>query len=761
MCRRGKNNTITGKTPKQAHHLAAQPAKERGRPAKEPHRLPFLLPLQKGLRLRSKTPSSLPIPERGRNGSEKVIALAGNPNVGKSTLFNALTGMRQHTGNWPGKTVASARGRYHFHGQDYELVDLPGSYSLFAHSAEEEVTRDFLCFGQADGVLIVCDGCAMERNLNLVLQVLEIQPRAVVLVNLLDQVRQKGITLDLDLLAKKLGTEVLGISAGRGEGMEAVKQEVQELTGQPIGPAETIAVLYPPYIEAGIDRLGALLAPLCRGRLSCRWLAVRMLADDRQAVAAASAYLGKDLSADTGCRSVLAAFNQQMRRHGVTAEQLRDDIVQAIMARAESISAAVCGQQAAPQAERGQKLDRVLLGRWTAFPVMLGFLLLVFWLTMVGANYPSQWLNRLLFSAEQPLYRLLTELGVPAAVGEMLVYGMYRVLAWVVSVMLPPMAIFFPLFTLLEDWGYLPRIAFNLDRCFQKCRACGKQALTMCMGFGCNAVGVSGCRIIDSPRERLIAMLTNVFVPCNGRFPAMIALAAMFFVGSDASGLWGSLGCALAVCAVILFGIGMTLLLSRLLSATLLKGLPSSFVLELPPYRKPQIGKVLLRSVLDRTLFVLGRAVSVAAPAGVVIWLLANVQVEGLSLLRWCTDFLDPFAAWLGLDGVILFAFILGLPANEIVMPLIIMSYLAQGALVEMDQLTALKALLVDHGWTWMTAVSTLLFSLMHWPCATTCLTIKKESGSLKWTVLAFLLPTLTGMLVCFLFHCLCLLFGG
>jgi ferrous iron transport protein B len=312
------------------------------------------------------------------------------------------------------------------------------------------------------------------------------------------------------------------------------------------------------------------------------------------------------------------------------------------------------------------------------------------------------------------------------------------------------MAIFFPLFTLLEDLGYLPRVAFNLDNFFKKACAHGKQALTMCMGFGCNAAGIIGCRIIDSPRERLIANITNNFVPCNGRFPTLIAIITMFFAGVVAGPLQ-TVFSTILLTGIIVLGVVMTLLLSKILSRTILKGIPSSFTLELPPYRKPQIGKVIVRSVFDRTLFVLGRAVSVAVPAGLIIWVLANIHVGTPSLLSHCAGFLDPFAKLLGLDGYILMAFILGFPANEIVVPIIIMSYTATGSILELDSLDQLRQLLVSHGWTWLTAVCVMLFSLMHWPCGTTCWTIKKESQSWKWTFVSFLVPTITGIIVCFI----------
>jgi len=306
------------------------------------------------------------------------------------------------------------------------------------------------------------------------------------------------------------------------------------------------------------------------------------------------------------------------------------------------------------------------------------------------------------------------------------------------------MAIFFPLFTLLEDAGLLPRIAYNLDRCFARCSTCGKQALTMCMGFGCNAAGVTGCRIIDSPRERLIAVLTNSFVPCNGRFPLLITLSALFFAGGGSSAVN-----ALFLAAAVTFSVAMTLLISSLLSGTILRGMPSSFVLEMPPYRRPLLLPVLVRSVLDRTVYVLGRAAAVAAPAGIVIWTLANVQPGGVSLLARMSAFLDPFGQILGMDGVILTAFILSFPANETVLPLILMGYLSAGTLSEVPSLAALGSVLAENGWTPVTAVCVVLFSLMHWPCSTTLWTIHRETGQLRWTLLAFALPALCGILLC------------
>lgn len=669
----------------------------------------------------------------------RVIALAGNPNVGKSTVFNRLTGMRQHTGNWPGKTVATAWGRFVWREQPYLLVDLPGTYSLLAHSTEEEAARDFLCFGQADACVVVCDATCLERSLNLVLQIRELIPKVVVCLNLMDEARRKGILIHREKLEQELGVPVVPVTARSGQGIEELLDTVDAVCKteqEDLRPVE-----YPQAVE----RAAAVVEPVLqeKGIRASRWAALRILEGDES--------LCRSIREQWGVGGIplersLVLARRELEKGGIRMEELPDRMVSAIAESSRHIwEKSVEGKGLS---QRDRKLDKILTGKWTGIPVMLLLLAVVFWITIEGANIPSQWLSQGLFWLGDQMDAGLLGLGAPIWLREVLVMGIWRVLAWVVSVMLPPMAIFFPLFTLLEDLGYLPRIAFTLDHCFQKAKACGKQALTMCMGFGCNAAGVTGCRIIDSPRERLIAMLTNNFVPCNGRFPTLIALITLFFVGTS-GGLGESVLSALFLTGIILLGILMTFWVSRLLSATVLKGQPSSFTLELPPYRRPQIGQVLVRSVLDRTLFVLGRAVTVAAPAGLVIWLMANLTINGQTLLAICAGFLDPFGRLLGMDGVILLAFILGFPANEIVIPIVIMAYMAQGQIMELE-LPALGQLFRENGWTWVTALCTILFSLMHWPCSTTCLTIHKESGSWKWTALAAVIPTACGVVVCF-----------
>ncbi len=685
---------------------------------------------------------------------DRVVALAGNPNVGKSTIFNALTGLRQHTGNWPGKTVSNAQGHFTWRGQGYCLVDVPGSYSLLAHSAEEEVARDFLCFGGHDAVIVVCDATCLERNLNLVLQILEVTARVVVAVNLMDEARGKGLRLDLKRLSARLGVPVVGMSARRGEGLEALAEALDQVCRRErkyVPP-----VVYPSYIEEALALLEPTLTrPLAPWGGSARWAALRLLEGERWAAEGFARYQGIDLSKAPEAAETLDKILAGWEARGIAREMAAEAIATAVVRRGEVLAWDVVQGGGEHTRRLDRRLDRLFTSRATGFPIMLLLLLGIFWLTIVGANYPSAVLSKGLFALEDWLAAGLGALGTPKFLVDALIHGGYKVMAWVVSVMLPPMAIFFPLFTLLEDFGYLPRMAFNLDRCFQGCRACGKQALTMAMGFGCNAAGVTGCRIIDSPRERLIAILTNTFVPCNGRFPTMISIISLFLLGG-AAGAAGSLLGAVILVGIILLGVGMTLLVSRILSATVLRGVPSSFTLELPPYRRPQVGKVIVRSVADRTLKVLGRAVAAAAPAGVLIWLCANVTVGGGTLLAHITGLLDPLGRAMGMDGVILTAFVLGSPANEIVVPILIMAYLAQGSLVELEG-AKLFALLAANGWTWRTAVCVLLFSLLHWPCATTCMTIRKETGSWRWTALAVGIPTLCGVVVCMLFN----LFSG
>lgn len=685
--------------------------------------------------------------------SNLTIALAGNPNVGKSTVFNALTGMRQHTGNWAGKTVANASGTFTHRNIDFTLVDIPGTYSLMASSPDEEAAREFICFGQPDCIIVVLDATCLERNLNLAIQILEVNKKAVICVNLLDEATKKGIQIDLDELSLYLGVPVVGTAARSGEGLDELKDAVFDVaTGE--RKVFGTKIKYNSNLEKAIAKLeniiedSKLFDDKTFSYLSKRFLALRLIDCDKKLDNSIKEYFNFSLVEHKTINKAFTEIHNELENIGMKQDDIRDIIVEGIVAKAQEIYAhctCLCNKC---YSRCDRQLDKILTSKLTGIPIMLLLFGIIFYITISGANYPSELLSMAFSKVQEWLYGLFDLLHSPPFLKGLLIDGMFKTLSWVVAVMLPPMAIFFPLFTLLEDFGYLPRVAFNMDRFFAKSGTSGKQSLTMLMGFGCNACGVTGCRIIESPRERIIATVTNNFVPCNGRFPTLIAIITMFFA-TGISLPFRSLVSAGLLLTVIVFGVVVTLLVSKLLSATLLKGLPSSFTLELPPYRRPQICKTIVRSLLDRTIFVLLRAMCVAAPAGIVIWLMSNIMINGESLCVIISNFLQPFGSLMGLDGVILLAFILGFPANEIVIPIIIMIYTASGTLVEYDSLSSLYNLFVENGWTWVTALCTMIFSLMHFPCSTTCLTIYKETKSLKWTLLSFILPTILGILLC------------
>lgn len=688
--------------------------------------------------------SGLVIKKRSEN--DKVIALAGNPNVGKSTVFNALTGLNQHTGNWPGKTVANAQGYCATAKHGCVFVDIPGTYSLMAHSAEEEVARNFICFGKPDAVVVVCDATALERNLNLVLQTMEVSDRVVVCVNLMDEAARKGISIDLKKLSRILGVPVVGTSARKKKTLGALLDAVDCALEKE--NRLDFKIDYPDAVEKAVNIVEKETRLAVKDRRRAKWLALKLLENDPSLTKELTALADDEFLNSPALFSARLQAEELLSENGITTDKLKDIIVSSAVEYAERIADETVTFKNPKYAAFDRKLDRFLTGKLTGYAVMIVLLAFVFWLTVTGANYPSEILSAFFGKIEIRLDELFIRLNSPDWLRGALVSGVWRVLSWVVSVMLPPMAIFFPLFTLLEDSGYLPRIAYNLDRPFKKCNACGKQALTVCMGFGCNAAGIVGCRIIDSKRERLLAILTNNFVPCNGRFPLLISVITMFFIGTS-SGVVPSLLAAALLTGAIVLSLAVSMLVTKLLSLTVLKGVPSSYTLELPPYRKPQIGKVIVRSVFDRTLFVLGRAAAVAAPAGLIIWITANVFINGQSILSLMSSALDPIGRFMGLDGVILVAFILGFPANETVIPLMIMAYAASGTLTDQTGLAETLSLFAANGWTPVTAVNVILFSLMHWPCSTTLITIKKETGSIKWTLLSVIIPTVCGAALC------------
>lgn len=681
--------------------------------------------------------------------NQKIIAIAGNPNVGKSTVFNALTGLNQHTGNWPGKTVACADGNYKHKDIDFKLIDIPGTYSLMSNSLEEEIARNFICFEKPDAVIVTLDATCLERNLNLALQILEVTHKVVICVNLIDEAKRKKIKIDIDELSLQLGVPVVATNARSREGLNDLMDAVY---GVSMDTIKTFRIKndYGINLENTAKEIEKTLLKTLDTEIDSRWLSFRLLENDQTIIKSIKNYLKEDKILNPETTKTLTDEREKLNSQNIKSKDISDKIVKTLIQKSERIYNLCVKIENRSYDNSDRTIDKLLTSKATGFPIMILMLLGIFWITITGANYPSELIASGLFWLQDEIMNFLINIGSPPWLYGILISGIYRTLAWVVSVMLPPMAIFFPLFTLLEDVGYLPRVAFNLDNIFKKSGAHGKQALTMCMGFGCNACGIIGCRIIDSPRERLIALLTNNFVPCNGRFPLLISIITMFFIGGAITPL-GSFASTFILTGVIIFGIIMTFLISKFLSKTILKGIPSSFILELPPYRRPQIGKIIVRSVFDRTIFVLGRAIAVAAPAGLVIWLMANIKINNISTLTYCSGFLDPFAKLIGLDGIILMAFILAFPANEIVFPIIIMSYMCTGSILALESPAQLHELLVSHGWTYITAICVMLFSLMHFPCGTTCWTIKKETGSLKWTALAFIIPTVCGILTCFI----------
>ena len=668
-----------------------------------------------------------------------IVALAGNPNTGKSTVFNYLTGLKQHTGNWPGKTIATARGEFTYNNINYNLIDLPGTYSLFALSQEEVVARDFICFGDVDAVIVVCHATCLERNLNLLFQVLELTSKVVLCVNLIDEAEKKSIKINKEKMEQLLGIPVVLTSARNKIGMDELQNALEKVVLQEKVDNKNY-VVYNDEIESLVESFKDDLENTFP-QINSRWLGLRIIDGDESLFSSLSNYIEGDFE-DT-----LEYIKHQLPQN-LDKKRIRDEISKLNYDYASSLFENVVSQKNDKE-DIDDKIDSIITSKYFAIPTMLVMLAIILWITISGSNYPSEVLSNLLFSIEPGMYSFLSSLNVPKWFCDMMVYGLYKTFAWVVSVMLPPMAIFFPLFTFLEDLGYLPRVAFNLDHLFKKCKTHGKQCLTMCMGFGCNACGVIGCRIIDSPRERLIAILTNTFVPCNGRFPTLIAISTIFFTSAINNTFFSSISTAIFVTLIVLIGIGITLLVSYLLSKTLIKGESSTFTLELPPYRVPQIGRIIYTSLIDRTLFVLSRAVIVAIPAGIITWILANTYIGDMTILNHIALFLDPIGKFIGLDGFILLAFILGMPANEIVIPILIMSYMATGSMTDYTSLQELGNLLTDHGWTYLTALNLMLFSLLHWPCTTTLLTIKKETKSIKWTALGFLIPTAIAFFIC------------
>lgn len=605
----------------------------------------------------------------------KKVLLMGNPNVGKSTVFNEITGMHQHTGNWTGKTVDSAIGKYYYKYNNYELIDLPGTYSLIASSKEEEVAGNYLLNENYDCVVIVIDATLLQRNLMLFYQIFDITSKVVVLLNLCDEAKKRNIEIDKNILQNLLGVPVIKATARSGKGINELLEEIH-----------------------------------------------------------------------------LVVTNEEdyYTKRNVDIDKIDTDN---ILEKAQFVSSKAIKTIPSKKERRDEILDKILLGKYTSIPIMLLIFGLILFITIKLSNYPSEFLSDIFSKFEVFLSIKMTDSGIFPILISLLVDGMLKVLLWVIAVMLPPIVIFFPLFSLLEDFGILPRFAFNLDSPFEKCNACGKQALTTCMGLGCNAIGVTGARIIDSKRERNIAIITNSLTPCNGRFPFLIAVISIFLAKN-------SITASLILLSFIVLSVIVTMICSKILSKTALKGKSGSLIFELPKYRVPDFKNVIKSTFRDKILFVLFRAVIVSIPAGLIIWALANIDVNGISLLNILSVKLDPFGKIIGLDGVMLVAFILGLPANEIVLPIALMAYLSTNVMKDYSSIENLSTILISNGWTIKTAICACIFSMFHFPCATTLLTIGKETKSIKYTLLSIITPLLSGIIICTVINALFSIFS-
>ncbi len=677
------------------------------------------------------------------------IALAGNPNVGKSTIFNTLTGLRRHTGNWSGKTVDSAVAKVSGEGRDYYFADIPGTYSLATNSEEERIATDCICFYGADCTVIVADGTALTKSMPLIMQIREVSRRCVLCLNFEKQSRRRGIETDKEKLSEMLGMPVIGVD---GKSKKSVKEITDTLDRMDFeGYRISSPIEYHEDITSAVKMVEREVMGYYSGGVPTFWLSLKLLEEDNFLTdKILSLFSGEDGRARV--QNALSEALNFLFERGIDKDKFKELEVNSIVLAGER-AARECCVSSGGKDRLTERLDKFFVGKYTAYPVMILLLGVVLWITLSLANYPSAMLSRIFGSLQIRIYDALCSLNMSGMMVDGLVYGVLGTLFSVVSVMLPPMAIFFPLFTLLEDFGYLPRVAYNLDRPFARCGACGKMGLTMCMGLGCNAVGVCGARIIDSDREKKIAVLTNSLMPCNGRLPMLSTLITLFlfFTGAKEGGT--GMGVALILSAMIILSIVFTFLVSKLLSSTVLKGESSSFTLELPSFRVPNVPGVIINSLTHRVFALLMRAMAISAPMGLVIFLLANISAGDSTLIGEAVEFLDPIAAVFGFDGVMLLSFILGMPANEIVLPVAMMVYTGGGAIGEEIGTLGMYEIFSNHGWSSVQYITAAVFALFHFPCSTTLITVYKETKSFMMTFLSFIIPTALGLLLCALIN--------
>lgn len=631
---------------------------------------------------------------------EKKIILVGNPNVGKSSLFNAFTSLNEHTGNWTGKTVEQAMGSFEYGEVKYTLVDLPGTYSLFYESEEEKVTRDYIVKGKYDATILVADASSLERSMELLLEVLDVTKEVILVLNLWDEVKKRKLSIDVEKLQEIFQIPVIPFSVKEGLGFARLKDCMRSVCPSSYQVKHSLKI-----------------ASYLQHRMKKNYL---------------NAFLSLE---ELAYHPLYSSFISKM------------DIIASYHREAEDICSKVIDRREEKESRIDFILNCLFANPFSAVFVLFLFLFIILFLTISFSNLPSDMLFQFFSFLEKPLYSFLSFL--PSSLVDFLVLGGYRTLYFVISVMMPPMMIFFPLFSLLEEIGFLPRIAFQLDKPFCKCGSSGKQCLTMCMGLGCNAVGVTGARIMETKKMKVLSILTNSLMPCNGRFPMILTMISLFLVKK--SGLQGNVLSAVILTLVLCFALIISLLATKFLNHFILKGEEPIFIFELPHFRIPKITKTIILSWKEKAFHILKRAMVVAFPAGLVFYLFTHVYIGDSSLFQASIHFLNPVGHFLGIDGAIILAFLFGFPANEIVLPILFLAYSGGNVLEEIASLEELRMMLIQHGWSLVTVLCFLALSICHFPCATTMLTIKKETQSFFYTLIAFVLPSLIGIVLCFI----------
>lgn len=636
---------------------------------------------------------------------KKRACFIGNPNVGKSSLFNFLTHKNEHTGNWTGKTVKNAYATFSYKDTLWEVVDLPGTYSLIGESKEEKIASSFVCSLDYDLAIVVLDASNLERSIVLLLEVLDVTDRVILCLNLMDEAKAQKIDIDLIKLQKRLNIPLVITKASEGVGCVRLCDEMNHFKANPNifkvvheGKINNYLELSKPYVSRPIFHL----------------------------------YQEKNHENES--------FSKVLRfyKNYITREELLKSYIHS----SDSLLDNIVKRDKQTLKKEDVFWNKVLSHKVYSYLIMSMIFFLILWLTIFVSNIPSDFMFSFFSNGESFLLSFFSFL--PDFIIQPLILGGYRTFYWVISVMLPPLIIFFPLFSYLEDYGLFPRIAFNMDKPFKKCGSCGKQSLTMCMGLGCNAIGVTNTRIMEDKKMHILAMLTNNFMPCNGRFPAMITMLSLFFI-KDTS-LFGSFLVAFGLLLIITLGIVLTFIWTKILNHFLFKKEEVMFILELPTFRRPSIWKTFFQALKEKAFPVLKRAMLVSFPLGILIYLLASWHLGNITFLLLLVDKLNNFGHLFGLDGAIILAFILGMPANEIVIPSLLLCYTKSNALVSYTSMQSLRHILVNNGWTWLTALCFLIMMLCHYPCTTTLLSIKKESKSWSYTILAFVIPTLTGL---------------